>query len=482
LGNPSTPHANLIGSLVFVSYERQIAIRYLYVGRHEGGTLIGAVLSLMVAATGLAMLVLLGGGSAVGVIMFVLGLLSAAVFTLLAFMSVPTSVATFGVSLGVSALTVVLSVTSGFQDQFREKVLGVNAHVIIMKSSTDFAEYREVMDTARKIDSDVVAVQPFIFVEMLATTGKGRIAGVAIKGVDPDRVSGVLDLQKHMIAGSVSALSVRPAEGELAPIILGKELARKLRLKEGDEVTVVVPMSNVDLETWRTTAAAPRTRRFRVSGIFYSGFDEYDRRLMYTSLTETQALLDRGDKVMGVELKVRDVERADDIAKKLKRRLGEPPFQVQDWYELNQNLFKALTMQKIALLIVLTLIIAVATVNVISAMVMMVTQKKREIAMLKSMGAESFDLAQVFAMVGTAIGAVGTVIGIGLGISTCYVVRAYGYPLDPKVYLIDKLPISVHPLEVLLVAVVTMILCVGAAMIPALKAASLRPVDGLRHE
>jgi lipoprotein-releasing system permease protein len=465
-----------------VSYESQIASRYLYAGRSEGGTLVGAALSLLVAGMGLAMLMLMGGGSAVGVIMFVLGLLSAAVFTLLGFMSVPTSVAIFGVSLGVSALTVVLSVTSGFQDQFREKVLGVNAHVIIMKSSTDFAEYREVMDTARNIDRDVVAVQPFIFVEMLATTGKGRIAGVAIKGVDPDRVTGVLDLEKHMIEGSVKALATPPSAGELPPIILGKELARKLRLKAGDDVTVVVPMSNVDLETWRTTAAAPRTRRFRVTGVFYSGFDEYDRRLMYTSLAETQALLDRGDKVMGVELKVRDVERAAAIAGELRQRLGEPPFQVQDWYELNQNLFKALTMQKLALLIVLTLIIAVATVNVISAMVMMVTQKKREIAMLKSMGAGSFELGWIFAIVGTAIGAVGTVIGIGLGISTCFVVRAYGYPLDPKVYLIDKLPISVHPREVVLVAGVTMVLCIGAALIPALKAASLRPVDGLRHD
>jgi len=465
-----------------VSYEWQIASRYLYAGRFERGTFVSAVLSLVVAGAGLAILVGLGSGSAIGVIMFVLGLLSAAVFLLLSFLSVPTSVAVFGVSLGTAALTVVLSVTSGFQDQFRDKVLGVNAHVIIMKSSTDFAEYREVMDTARKIDPEVIAVQPFIFVEMLATTGKGRIAGVAIKGVDPDRVGGVLDLEKHMIEGSVASLSQKPAEGELPPIILGKELAHKLRLKAGEDVTVVVPMSNVDLETWRTTAAAPRTRRFRVTGIFYSGFDEYDRRLMYTSLGETQALLDRGDKVMGVELKVKDVDRASEIAAKLRRRLGEPPFQVQDWYELNHNLFKALTMQKIALLIVLTLIIAVATVNVISAMVMMVTQKKQEIAMLKSMGAPSTELAWVFAMVGTAIGAVGTTVGIGLGLATCVVVRGYGYHLDPKVYLIDRLPISVHPTEVVLVAGVTMLLCILAALIPAIKAASLRPVDGLRHD
>jgi lipoprotein-releasing system permease protein len=246
-----------------------------------------------------------------------------------------------------------------------------------------------------------------------------------------------------MTHGSVAALSVKPAAGELPPIILGKELARKLRIVPGDDVTVVVPMSNVDLETWRTTAAAPRTRRFRVAGIFYSGFDEYDRRLMYTSLAETQALLDRGDKVMGVELKVKDVERAREIAAKLERRLGEPPFQVQDWYELNHNLFKALTMQKIALLIVMTLIIAVASVNVISAMVMMVTQKKREIAMLKSMGAPSHEVGWVFAMVATAIGGIGTTIGISLGVATCIVVRGYGYRLDPKVYLIDQLPISI---------------------------------------
>ncbi|MBE7453921.1 MAG: ABC transporter permease [Kofleriaceae bacterium] len=465
-----------------MSYEWQIASRYLYAGSSERATVFGAVASLMIAAFGLAILVLTGGGSVVGVILFVLGLLSAAVFLLLAFMSVPTSVSVFGVSLGVAALTVVLSVTSGFQDQFREKVLGVNAHVIIMKSSTDFAEYREVMETARKIDPDVVAVQPFIFAEMLATTGKGRIAGVAVKGVDPQQVRGVLDLEKHMVEGSVAALATAPPEGALPPIIIGKELARKLRIKSGDTVTVVVPMSNVDLNTWRTTAAAPRTRRFEVAGIFYSGFEEYDRRLMYTSLAETQVLLDRGDKVMGVELKVKDVERASIIAGKLRKRLGEPPFQVQDWYELNQNLFMALTMQKIALLVVLTLIIAVATVNVISAMVMMVTQKKREIAMLKSMGAPSFELGWVFAIVGTAIGAVGTVIGIGLGVATCLVVRAYGYPLDPKVYLIDRLPISVHPLEVAMVAGVTMVLCVTAALIPALKAASLRPVEGLRDE
>jgi lipoprotein-releasing system permease protein len=388
----------------------------------------------------------------------------------------------------VAALTVVLSVTTGFQDQFRDKVLGVNAHVIIMKNSTDFAEYRDIMELAKSVDSDVIAVQPFNFVEMLATTGKGRISGVAIKGVDPELVGGVLDLQKHMIKGEVSSLKKistgtgAPDDPGLPNIIVGKELARKLRLDVGDTVTIVVPLSNIDFETWRSKAAAPRTRRFRVSGIFYSGFDEYDRRLMYVSLAETQVLLDHGDRVMGVELKVKDVDRAGVIANKIRKRIGEPPFQVQDWYELNHNLFKALTTQKLVLLLVLTIIIAVATVNMVSALTMLVTDKTREIAILKSMGSPSIEIGVVFSVVGGVIGLIGTIVGIGLGVATCTVVRGYGYKLDPKVYLIDRLPISMRPLEILLVAGITMVLALIATLISTFKAANLRPVEGLRHD
>src|SRR4029077_11156679 len=162
-----------------------------------------------------------------------------------------------------------------------------------------------------------------------------------------------------------------------------------LKAKRGDDVTVVVPLSNIDFDTWRAKSSAPRTRKFRVAGIFYSGFDEYDRRLMYTSLQDTQDLVGRGDQVMGVELKVKDVARAKNTAKKLERARGAPPYQVQDWYELNHNLFTALTLQKVALVIILTLIIVVAAVNMVSALTMLVVEKVREIAILKSMGSSS---------------------------------------------------------------------------------------------
>ncbi len=465
-----------------MAYEVQIGWRYLYAGKRDKVMLGLAGGSVATALAGLVMVLTADGASPAGVITMVIGMLGTVVFSLLSFFTVFVAVSVLGVVLGVAALTIVLSVTTGFQQQFREKVLGVNAHVIVMKSSADFFEYRDVMDTAMAIDSDVIAVQPFIFAEMLVTRGRGELSGVAIKGVDPERVTSVLDIEKHMIEGTVESLKQVPGPGELPPILMGKELARKLKAELGDDVTVVVPLSNLDLDTFRAKSSAPRTRKFRVTGIFYSGFDEYDRRLMYTSLEETQHLVGRGDQVMGVELKVRDVERAEEIARKLGKRLGEPPYQVQDWYELNHNLFDALTLQKIVLVVVLTLIIIVAAFNMVSALIMMVTDKTREIAILKSMGSTSTSVAKVFQVVGVTIGGVGTVFGLGIGVTTCWVVARYGYRLDPKVYLIDRLPITVQPLEVLIVAGITMLVSIVATLFPAAKASALRPVEGLRYD
>lgn len=476
----------VIGAIIYMiksrPFERRIASRYLYGGRRDRWMLWCAGASALVSLGGLVQVLTSHGASPYGVIALVLGLISTFVFGLLSLFSVFMSVSVLGVALGVAALTIVLAVTTGFQQQFRDKVLGVNAHVIVLKSQATFAEYRDVMKTSKEIDPDVIAVQPFIFAEMLVTRGKGELSGVAIKGVDPKLVRGVLDLDQHMIEGSIDTLAKEPGPGQLPPIIMGKELAHKLKAKVGDDVTVVVPLSNIDFDTWRAKSSAPRTRKFRVTGIFYSGFDEYDRRLMYTALRDTQELVGRGDQVMGVELKVKDVDRASEIAGKLERALGGPPYQVQDWYELNHNLFTALNLQKLALVIILTLIIIVAAVNMISALTMMVTDKTREIAILKSMGASSTSVARVFQFLGIAIGSIGTVIGVMIGLVTCYVVSAYGYHLDPKVYLIDRLPIDVRWFEVVLVATVTMAISLGATWAPAQAAASLRPVEGLRYD
>jgi lipoprotein-releasing system permease protein len=473
----------LVRYLVSRPYELRIAGRYLYGGRRDRLMLWCALISAVLSLGGLVQLLLSDGSSPYGVLTLVLGMLSTFAFLLLSVFSVFTSVSVLGVAIGVAALTIVLAVTTGFQQQFRDKVLGVNAHVIVLKSQSTFAEYRDVMKTSAEIDPEVIAVQPFIFAEMLVTRGKGELSGVAIKGVDPKLVRGVLDLQQHMIdGGSVDVLGEDVPFGELPPIIMGKELAHKLKAKVGDHVTVVVPLSNIDFDTWRAKSSAPRTRKFRVSGIFYSGFDEYDRRLMYTSLRDTQELVGRGDQVMGVELKVKDVDRAKEIAVKLERALGGPPYQVQDWYELNHNLFTALNLQKLALVIILTLIIIVAAVNMVSALTMMVTDKTREIAILKSMGGSPNSVARIFVIVGLAIGSVGTIVGVGIGLATCFVVSEYGYHLDPKVYLIDRLPIEVRMLEVALVAVITTVISLIATVFPAMSASALTPVEGLRYD
>ncbi len=463
-----------------------IGWRYLYGGKRDRGMTITALLALVVAAGGFAVL-WTTSASSIGVVMVLVGMVTATVCGLLSIFSVFTAVSVLGVALGVAALTIVLAVTTGFQESFRDKVLGVNAHVIVTQAiDLPYTGFDDVMKTAKAIDPDVVAQQPFTLAEMLATRGKGQLSGVLIKGVDPARVRDVLDLDQHMIEGSIDDLKHRseacqPDEHPchaLPPIILGKQLAAKLKAKMHDRVTIVVPLSNLDLKTMQ--ASAPRTREFRVVGMFYSGFDEYDRRLMYASLDD---MSDGSQFVaMGVEMKVKDITRASEIAGKLARALDTGRYQVQDWRSLNDNLFTALKLQKVVLVIILTLIIIVAAVNMVSALTMMVTDKTREVAILKSMGATSGSVAQVFQVVGIAIGGAGTIAGVALGLTLCYVTNHFGFKLDPSVYLIDRLPVDVKPFEVVLVAGITMLISVVATIVPASSASAMRPVEGLRYD
>jgi lipoprotein-releasing system permease protein len=466
-----------------VLYELRIGLRYLYRGKGSRRLALGCAASAVVALLAGIAFFATGASSGIAVIALASGIIATLTFALLYFLSVFTTVSILGVVLGVAALTVVLAVTTGFQKEFREKVLGVNAHIIIMKNTGDFREYRRIEKLAYEIDPRVVAVQPFIFVEMLVTRGKGELSGVAIKGVDPEKTTSVLDLHKHMRVGSVEALAERPGEGDLPPIIVGEVLMDKLKAQVGDEVTVVAPLSNVDPDTWTTKPEAPRSKKFRIAGMFYSGFDEYDRRLMYIHIADAQSLSFGGqDQVMGVELKVTNVDQAREIALKLDEELGGPPYTVQDWHQLNRNLFTALTLQKIALVIVLTLIIAVATFNMVSALTLMVIDKTREIAILKSMGATSGGIARIFQVVGLTIGGIGTAFGLAIGLALCNVVSRYNYHLDPKVYLIDRLPIEVIPFEVVLVGGITMAISAAATLFPSAKASALTPVEGLRYD
>lgn len=465
-----------------MSYESRIGWRYLYRGESDRRHLVGLGLGLLVTAIGLALFLAASGGSGWGIIFIGSGMMVSVLFSLLSIFSVFTTVSVLGVVLGVAAMTLVLAVTSGFQQQFQDKVLGVNAHVIIMKNNQGFSEYKTIEKMAREIDDQVIAAQPFIFVEMQVTRGMGYASGVAIKGIDPERMNSVLDVHKHMVEGTVNTLK-RSSDDLPPPIILGQMLAEKLKAKVGDMVTVVVPpIRNVDTSNWESLTESTQSIEFEITGIFYSGFAEYDQRLMYIGLRDFQELLDWGDKVMGIELKVRDVDQAGAVAKKIDKALGGLPWSVQDWSELNRPLFTALTLQKVALVIVLTLIIAVATFNMVSALTMMVIDKTREIAILRSMGSTSGGIGRVFQVVGLCIGGVGTVCGLGIGLVLCELLSRYNYRLDPKVYLIDQLPVSVSATEVIIVGVITMVISAVATWFPATKASQLSPVEGLRYD
>lgn len=378
-----------------------------------------------------------------------------------------------GIMLGAAALTVVLAVTSGFQDEFRQKVLGVNAHVTVRLGDSDFADHREVLATVERADPRVVAAEPYVWAPTLATDGHGHIGGVGVKGVDPARVRDILDLDTHLVAGTLDTLGDSgPGLGGNPAIILGATLARKLRVGVGDDISLV--SHRVD----DNGVVRMETTAHRVTGIFRVGFDEYDRRVAYTSLAHAQALLGRGDRAHGIELRLRDADAAPAVARALAGRLP-PGFVVESWGELNKNLFDLLRLQKTALVIVLLLIIAVACVNLVSVLTMMVADRRRDIAILGAYGATPTSIGRIFLFVGAIVGSLGTVLGVGLGLAVCAVLRYHGFELDSRVYTIDHLPLAVKTGEVIAVAASSMLLSVVVTLPPAVRAARLRPARAL---
>ena len=396
-------------------------------------------------------------------------------------LSVITSIAVMGVALGVAALVTVLSVTSGFQQAFQEKVLGVNAHVLVTKQGIDFREYREVMKTAEEIEG-VTAVAPFLFNEMMVSSGSDR-AIVLVKGVDPDRSGAVLDVEKYMVQPKGGDLDLlRPQKERLPGAILGSELAEKLKVKLGDHIKLTSPLSTLDSTSWNSQGQAPKSQTFEVAGVFNAGFDEYDRRLLYVELSRAQAFFDHGDVVIGVEMKIKNISRAPLVAQELQNKLQNHLYNTIDWHKLNEDLFDALAIQKVVLSLILAIIILVAAINIIGTLHMTVYDKTKEIAILRSMGSSPGDILRIFLTKGIVIGSIGTAIGLVLGYFTCVGLSFYEFPLDPKVYLIHKLPVTMYPFEFFLTGQIAMVISFFSTILPSVWATRLRPVEGLRYE
>jgi lipoprotein-releasing system permease protein len=474
-----------LAGLFRLDLERFVGLRYLHRSRRPRGTGVALVGCVLVA--GLGFLIFFAsrgrfrGGETIGVVAVLVAGLGAVTVFLLRVFSVFTTVSTMGVVLGVASLVVVLAVTSGFEREFQDKVLALNAHLIVIPYGDvdiDSPEADRIQDKLRGMPG-VVRMAKFLF--SAGEVMVGRI-GANLKGVDLKE--GADDLRHALIQGRVEDLEVpascplpegtaRKVTDDVGRIILGAELAHKLHLTVGSCVSIMVPFSS-------TGASTPPSFLFKVVGLFQMGFNEYDTRLAYVSLADARKIANARGSVFGIELRFSDPMMALEMTKEVKRRL-DAPYRVIDWKELNHNLFMALTMQKVIISLLLVLIIIVAAFNIIASLTMIVLSKVREIAILKSMGARSSTVARIFLVGGTTVGAIGTGMGILYGLLVCVLARLYGYPLDPKVYLIAQLPVQISASEVVAVAAATMGICFLSTLYPALRASRLRAVDGLRY-
>jgi lipoprotein-releasing system permease protein len=458
-----------------------VGMRYLRRSRRLQQTWIGLVAALGVTVLGMATFFVARHFHArawetVGVGAALWGTQVSVLMLLLQLFSVFTAVSAMGVVLGVGALIVVMAVTSGFEREFQNKVLALNAHLVVMPYGNveiDSPEADQIESKLRGMPG-VVGMAKFLFSAGEVMVGK---VGSNLKGIDVAR--GAEDIKGSIIDGRIADLATPAtcpglAAGEHAGrIVLGVELAHRIHARVGDCVPILIPFSLGD-------STAPPTFPFRVVGLFRMGFHEYDTRLAYVSVEDAHRLESARAWVFGVEIRFADPYFALTQVKEVKRRL-DAPYRVVDWKELNHNLFTALVVQKLAVSLLLLLIIVVAAFNMIASLTMIVLSKVREIAILKSMGASGLMVARVFLVAGTTIGGVGTSFGILQGLFICVLARLYGYPLDPKVYMIGQLPVEIPIPEIIGVAAIAMSICLLATIFPAVRASRLEAVDGLRH-
>ena len=399
------------------------------------------------------------------------------------FISIITVISIVGVMVGVMALIIVLSVMSGFEKTLKEKILGTQAHLVILKASQEaMGQYDEVIQKTVEVKG-VLSAAPFIFSQVMLSSGS-NVSGVVLKGIDPDREGNVTDLANNLKSGRLQDLKdVRT--GDAPAILLGAELAKHLSVSVGSQIQVVSPLG-----TMTPMGMMPKMRRFRVTGIFHSGMYEYDNTMAYVSIESAQKFFGLESEVTGVQVKTSDLYQVKEIGREIRRKLGFP-FWTKDWMEMNRNLFSALRLEKIAMFIILILIVLVAAFNIISTLIMVVMEKHKDIAILKSMGASSSGILKIFMIEGLVIGVVGTVLGTTLGLLaafnleniTGFVEGLFGFKiLASDVYYIDKLPSQVNPLDVWIITATAILISLLATLYPSWRASRLDPAEALRYE
>lgn len=386
--------------------------------------------------------------------------------------SLNTLISIGGVAVGVMALLVVLSVMSGFHEDLQKKILGVNAHLVILNLKGTMPEYKEVLKTLKE-EKDIVSSSPFVMGQVMVSYGN-KAHGVFLRGVDPATERRTTEIANYMKTGKIEDLFQK---GETQNIILGSELAASLGVFKGDFISILSPVGQIG-----PLGMLPKIRQFRVVGIFEVGMFEYDTNLVFTDIKAAQDFFGMGDEVTGIEARLIDIYKASLVRERIQEKLGFPLY-AKDWMQMNRNLFSALKLEKFAMFVILILIILVASFNIISTLIMNVIEKRREIAILKAMGATDKGIMSIFMLQGLLIGLLGTLIGVASGYLLCYILNTYEIiKLPADVYYISHLPVKTKLSDFIAVSLSAVIISFIATIYPAWQAAKLNPIEPLRYE
>ena len=385
-----------------------------------------------------------------------------------------------GIVLGMTALITVLSVMNGFQHEVRSRILSVASHIQISGDENILHDWQSVESQAMK-HPEVQAAAPYVQAQGLLSYS-GVVRGAVIRGVLPEEEDKVADIGKHMRAGKFTALK----PGEFG-IVLGIDLARALRVTQGDKVVLIAPQGQVT-----PAGIVPRLKQFTVIGVFEVGHFEFDSGLAVVHLNDAQKLFQLDNAVSGVRLKLKDLMMAPQVAFELSRSLiTEPNTYISDWTRQNANYFRAIEIEKRMMFIILTLIIAVAAFNIVSALVMVVTDKQSDIAILRTLGATPGSIMKIFIVQGMVIGVVGTMLGLICGVALAlnvdtvvkFIEHVFAVQiLSREVYYISDLPTDLHVHDVVIIAITAFTLTLLATLYPSFRASRTKPAEALRYE
>jgi len=387
------------------------------------------------------------------------------------FISVISFLSVAGVAVGVMALVVVIAVMTGAEKDFRKRILGVEPHVLVMTYSGRINNSQALLEQVDQIKT-VTAVSPIIFAQTMIRTSNS-LSGAMVRGIDPDcRVNPIKGISREKL---VKDLGLIQKKGALPGIVLGKELAVNIGAGPGDKIVLMSPGGMIS-----PVGHIPSLKRFVVKGTFESGMYEYDTSLAYVHIKEAQKLMGMKDKVSALGVWVDNVFAADQVKKAIETEL-KAPFYARDWMEINKSLFSALKLEKAAMFIILTLIILVAAFNIASALIMMVMEKTKDIAVLKAMGATDGLVRRIFMVKGMIIGLLGTLFGTVSGVLVCLVLEKYKFIELPAAYPFTTLPVQLEYFDVCLISVSAVVICFVSTIYPSHRASKMDPVEALRY-